>query len=155
MSFFISLIRKTTRTAEPRKVLLRLQEKLASELPARTISDTLMLATWNIREFDSNKFGERSDECIAYIAEIISHFDLVAVQEVNADLQAISKVQKCSVNGGNSWLQMLPPEERVIRSAWRIFLILVKSNSAAWPGRSLSRLKRCRAVGANALCLRI
>ena len=94
MSFFYQFDSQNNQDRRTAEGLLRLQEKLASELPARTISDTLMLATWNIREFDSNKFGERSDECIAYIAEIISHFDLVAVQEVNADLQAISKVQK-------------------------------------------------------------
>lgn len=93
MSFFYQLDSKSTKDRRTANGLLRLREKLASELPARTISDTLMLATWNIREFDSNKFGDRSPESIAYLAEVISHFDLVAVQEVNADLQALGWVQ--------------------------------------------------------------
>lgn len=72
--------------------LLALQQQLASEVPKRTISDTLLLATWNIREFDSSKFGERTKESFYYIAEIISHFDIVAVQEVRKNLEALNHV---------------------------------------------------------------
>lgn len=79
------------RTAEG---LLRLRQQLDEEVPTRTISDTLLLATWNIREFDSAKYGDRSDEPLHYIAEIISHFDLVAVQEVREDLWALDRVQE-------------------------------------------------------------
>jgi endonuclease/exonuclease/phosphatase family metal-dependent hydrolase len=50
--------------------------------------DSLLLATWNIRDFDDNKFGfgPRRPESIYYLAEIVSTFDLVAVQEVNRNL---------------------------------------------------------------------
>ncbi|HUR31981.1 MAG TPA: endonuclease/exonuclease/phosphatase family protein, partial [Saprospiraceae bacterium] len=46
------------------------------------------LATFNIREFDSNrkKNGPRSIEAMYYLAEIISAFDLIAIQEVTQDL---------------------------------------------------------------------
>ncbi|MGE0102831.1 MAG: endonuclease/exonuclease/phosphatase family protein [Blastocatellales bacterium] len=74
--------------------LLRLRQQLDLEIPARTISDTLLLATWNIREFDSAKGGPRTQESIHYIAEVLSRFDLVAVQEVNADLEALKWVQR-------------------------------------------------------------
>ena len=74
--------------------LLRLRKQLGEEVPQRTISDTLLLATWNIREFDSSKYGVRAAEPLHYIAEIISHFDLVAVQEVREDLWALDEVQK-------------------------------------------------------------
>jgi hypothetical protein len=49
---------------------------------------SLMLATFNIRDFDSNKFGfgPRKLESMYYLAEIISAFDLVAVQEISRDL---------------------------------------------------------------------
>jgi hypothetical protein len=55
---------------------------------------SLLLATWNIRDFDSNKFrhGPRLPETFFYIAEIISAFDLVAVQEVARDLGALERV---------------------------------------------------------------
>jgi hypothetical protein len=55
-------------------------------------SHFLRLATWNIREFDSNKFGRRLRESNYYIAEILSAFDLIAVQEVRDDLTALKKV---------------------------------------------------------------
>jgi len=57
---------------------------------------SLLLATWNIRDFDSNKFGfgPRLPETFYYIAEIISCFDLVALQEVNRDLNALEQVMR-------------------------------------------------------------
>jgi endonuclease/exonuclease/phosphatase family metal-dependent hydrolase len=63
---------------------------------------TLMLATWNIRDFDSNKFGygPRLQETFYYIAEIMACFDLIAVQEVNRDLSALDKVMKIL---GHEW----------------------------------------------------
>lgn len=74
--------------------LLRLRRALDTEIPPRTIADTLLLGTWNIREFDSSKYGYRSSEALHYIAEIISRFDLVAIQEVREDLSALDEVQK-------------------------------------------------------------
>ena len=77
------------RTAEG---LLKLKEALDKEIPRRTIAGTLLLATWNIREFDSAKYGERKDEPIYYIAEIIDRFDVVAIQEVRDDLTALERL---------------------------------------------------------------
>jgi exonuclease III len=73
--------------------LLALKEQLAGDdgVPAKR-EDTLLLATWNIREFDSPAYGARDLEPLYYIAEIISHFDLVAVQEVREDLDALEEV---------------------------------------------------------------
>ena len=53
--------------------------------------DAFLLATWNIRDFDPNKFrhGPRLKEAFMYMAEIVSTFDLVALQEVNRDLDAL------------------------------------------------------------------
>ena len=43
-------------------------------VPPRTVKNTLLLASWNLRDFDSNKFGygPRMDESYYYIAEVIS-----------------------------------------------------------------------------------
>jgi len=81
------------RTAER---LLALRSQLRREIPKRTLEDTLLLATWNVRNFDSNRFGHgpRLKESLFYIAEIINAFDLVAVQEVDEDLSALKKVMK-------------------------------------------------------------
>lgn len=73
--------------------LLSLRRRLRKEIPPRTVEETLLLATWNIREFGRNKmFGPRLDESIQYIAEIINHFDLVAVQEVKENLADLKKL---------------------------------------------------------------
>ena len=58
------------------------------------------IATWNIRELDSNSYGKRSQEAKAYIAEILSFFDLIAVQEVRRDLRALQDVMRLL---GPSW----------------------------------------------------
>jgi endonuclease/exonuclease/phosphatase family metal-dependent hydrolase len=68
--------------------LLNLRGKLSDDVPAKTVTETLLLATWNIREFGDN----RTDESLHYIAEIISRFDLVAIQEVGSSLAGIEKL---------------------------------------------------------------
>ena len=77
------------------KRLLKMRKTLAP-LRARKSDDTLLLATWNIRDFDSNKFGwgPRLEESFYYLAEIISCFDLVALQEVTVDLRPLEKLMK-------------------------------------------------------------
>ncbi|OYY90437.1 MAG: endonuclease [Sphingomonas sp. 28-66-16] len=73
--------------------LLKIRDRL-EPLRKRKCDSSLLLATWNIRDFDSNKFGfgPRRTESFYYIAEIISAFDLVAIQEVNRDLSALRRV---------------------------------------------------------------
>ncbi len=75
--------------------LLAMRNSLKS-LRNRKSEGSLLLATWNVRDFDSNRFGQgpRLSETFYYIAEIISCFDLVAVQEVNRDLSALQNVMQ-------------------------------------------------------------
>jgi endonuclease/exonuclease/phosphatase family metal-dependent hydrolase len=61
-------------------------------IPERDLRSNLLIATWNIREFDSGKGGRRTDEAIYYLAEVIDQFDLVAVQEVREDLDALRRL---------------------------------------------------------------
>lgn len=66
--------------------LLRLRKRLDKYIPPKDADHSLLLATWNIRDFDKpwrRGFGPRLPESLFYIAEIISRFDMVAVQEVN------------------------------------------------------------------------
>lgn len=75
--------------------LLDLRAQLASPpprgVPRRTKDASLIIGTWNIRDFDNNKFrhGPRRRESLHYIAEILSAFDVCALQEVNEDLQPL------------------------------------------------------------------
>ena len=66
--------------------LRRHRAQLDVEIPVRSMDKTMRLATWNIREFDSPAYGERIEDCYYFIAEIISRFDLVAIQEVRRNL---------------------------------------------------------------------
>ncbi|CAI8758372.1 Endonuclease/exonuclease/phosphatase family protein [Pseudomonas sp. IT-P12] len=75
------------------KGLKGLRAALKEQIPARTATDTLLLATWNIREFDSGKYGYRDDESYYYIAEILSRFDLIAVQEIRAGLYPLQHLK--------------------------------------------------------------
>jgi endonuclease/exonuclease/phosphatase family metal-dependent hydrolase len=59
--------------------------------PPRSLG-SLLIGTWNLREFDSAKWGVRVPESYAYIAEIVDRFDLVAIQEVRADLLALEQL---------------------------------------------------------------
>ena len=83
--------RQRVRTVEG---LRRLRPALSEAIPSRTATDTLLLATWNIREFDSGKYGFRSDESYYYIAEILSRFDLIAIQELRDGLYPIQRLQR-------------------------------------------------------------
>ena len=96
MPFYRNLGDEENRDFAPRTIdrLVALREQIRKEIPPRTLRDTLLLATWNIRDFDSNKFGQgpRLPEAHYYIAEVIAAFDLVAVQEVNDDLRPLERV---------------------------------------------------------------
>lgn len=72
----------------------RLREALSNGvLPDRKVNDRLLLATWNLRDFGGSRFGygDRMDEAYVYIAEVISHFDIVAIQELT-NRAALSKL---------------------------------------------------------------
>lgn len=72
--------------------LLQLRQQLDAEVPPKAAEETILLATWNIREFDSPAYGDRIPEAFYYIAEIIARFDLVAIQEVRQDLRALNRL---------------------------------------------------------------
>ena len=68
--------------------LLALRNQLDIQIPKKTATETLLLATWNIREFSDN----RRAESLYFIAEIISRFDLIAVQEISKNLDGFEKL---------------------------------------------------------------
>lgn len=94
-------LRTKQRTAQKIKALrIELKKHIeTSSLPqgVEQPSDSskfVRIATWNIREFDSSSYGYRSLEAKAYIAEIISHFDLIALQEIRRNLNALEEIKK-------------------------------------------------------------
>lgn len=66
--------------------LIALREQLSHDIPPKDAEDHLLLATWNVRDLAKTNrrgYGERLEESHVYIAEVLSRFDFVAVQEVN------------------------------------------------------------------------
>lgn len=86
--------KRRKRILDVRDGLLRLREVLRLKIPIRKSSETVLLATWNIRNFDDNRFGHgpRLPESFFYIAEILSAFDIVAVQEIGDDLGPLERL---------------------------------------------------------------
>jgi endonuclease/exonuclease/phosphatase family metal-dependent hydrolase len=64
------------------------------KFPTKKTSESLILGTWNIRNFDDDRFnyGPRMTESLYYIAEIISRFDIMAVQEICRDLKPLDNL---------------------------------------------------------------
>jgi len=62
--------------------LTALRKQLTRDIPTKSLLGNLLVASWNILELGGSKYGERTQEAIAYIATIISRFDIVAIQEI-------------------------------------------------------------------------
>jgi endonuclease/exonuclease/phosphatase family metal-dependent hydrolase len=98
MSNNYSMLRNLRKIEDRRRCaqrLLAIRDSLG-DLRQRKREGALLLATWNIRDFGAAKFGNgpRLPETLYYIAEIISCFDLVAVQEVNRNLAEFERVME-------------------------------------------------------------
>jgi len=78
--------------------IIRLKSALTGHLPPRKNDRNLLIASWNIKEFGHTK--QRLPEAYFYIAEIISHFDLVVIQEVKSTLKDLSILMRLL---GSDW----------------------------------------------------
>ncbi len=67
--------------------LQRLSKQLDEAIPDKDADQNLLLASWNIRDFGKagmrRGFGKREPETLFYIAEVLSRFDFIAIQEIN------------------------------------------------------------------------
>ncbi len=89
MSFISSIryIKPDAHRAFVAERLKALKEQLDGEIHDQSDDNSLRLATWNIMHFSDGGAYDRTSESLLYISEIIDHFDLVAIQEVNHDLR--------------------------------------------------------------------
>ena len=88
-----------------------LSAALDSEIPCKH-ADNLLIATWNIRSFasltrkwaaDANDSPKRDLRGLLAIIEILSRFDVIALQEVKGNLRAIRETMKCLEARGQDW----------------------------------------------------
>ncbi|SOE21504.1 Endonuclease/Exonuclease/phosphatase family protein [Spirosomataceae bacterium TFI 002] len=75
------------------KGIQRLREALLAQFSAKH-TKSVKIATWNLREFGAGKYAGRDFECLYYIAEIISHFDIIALQEIRSDMREFNALRK-------------------------------------------------------------
>ncbi len=83
---------------EVRAELAALRDVLDDEIPAKTVDRNLLIGTWNIRCFggltmkwraESGDSPTRDLHALKCIGEIVSRFDVVAIQEAKKDLRAL------------------------------------------------------------------
>ena len=76
---------------------------LSTEVPAKSLDQNLLIATWNIRAFGdlTDSWGEgaegktkRDRRALASITEIVSRFDVVAIQEVRGNIRALRHMMR-------------------------------------------------------------
>ncbi len=72
--------------------LLTLRHDLNEVIQKDRKSNSLIIGSWNIRAFDGGV--PRMDESYHYIAEIIDHFDICAIQEVKSSLGPLKRLVK-------------------------------------------------------------
>jgi hypothetical protein len=85
-------------SAEIAQGLLALKKRIdAADIPASKLDESINVATWNIREFGK---VPRTEAAIHLIAEILGHFDLIALVELRDDLADLGKVLPIL---GSSW----------------------------------------------------
>lgn len=81
----------------------RLQAALDEELPAKALDRNLLVATWNLREFggltekwraESSDSPKRDLHSLLAITEIVSRFDVIALQEVQGSIKALRHMMK-------------------------------------------------------------
>jgi len=65
--------------------LLELREGLGKDISPKKTDNNLLIASWNIKEFGHTT--QRLDETYFYIAEVLSCFDLIVIQEVKSTLE--------------------------------------------------------------------
>ncbi|NMM43735.1 endonuclease/exonuclease/phosphatase family protein [Rhodospirillaceae bacterium KN72] len=77
-------------TSRVAKSILRFKEYAAVKgLPRKTLEHSLLMASWNIKHLGG---VGRTQEALWYIAEILSSFDIIAVQEVKRKLDDLEAV---------------------------------------------------------------
>lgn len=96
MAYYPSLREYKTKGERVRIIenIQRLKAALDEQVPAKNLESNLLIATWNIREFGKNTKAMRMKEVFFYMAEIISSYDLVAVQEIGEDLDDLKTLMR-------------------------------------------------------------
>ena len=89
------------------------QDLLAASVPRKRLEDNLLIATWNIKQFGGldqtwetkpTNSPKRNLRALRFIAEIVSQFDVIALQEVRGTLKSLRHLMKAL---GPDWAFLL------------------------------------------------
>ena len=89
-----------------------LSASLDEQVPPKMTDRNLLIATWNIKSFASvtkkwtagdGDSPKRDFRAVHYITEIISRFDIIAIQEVKGDLRALRYMLKLLNRDAPNW----------------------------------------------------
>lgn len=103
---------------EVQERLQRLSIDLDQQIPVKKLERNLLIATWNLRSFgnltrkwasEASDSPRRDLASILYIKEIISRFDVIALQEVKSNIRALRDTMKAL---GRSWSMILTDVNR-------------------------------------------
>ena len=98
---------------EVQKNLEKVRLDLDKVIPSKKLDKNLLIASWNIRAFgnltrkwdsDEEDSPKRDLHSILCIAEIIKRFDVIAIQEVKANIRALRDTMKVL---GENWSMIL------------------------------------------------
>lgn len=64
---------------------------LNKHIPAKVIDRNIILGTWNIRELSP---GIRGDESYGLIAEVVSRYDIIAIQELKTSIEPLERIKE-------------------------------------------------------------
>ena len=70
--------------------LVALRQQLRTEIKDKRRPNSLIIGSWNLQAFDGGR--PRLSESYHYIAEIIDHFDICALQEIKPDLGPLKRL---------------------------------------------------------------
>ncbi len=95
MPYYPNLREIKSKTERKRVIdnIIALKKNISEQVPRKTLERNLIVGTWNIREFGKNNKAVRLFETHFYIAEIISAFDLIALQEIGEDLTELNMLK--------------------------------------------------------------
>lgn len=100
------------------KDIVDLQAALDKDLPPKIPDRNLLIATWNLKAFGSlteswktkkTDTPKRNWHALKYIAEIVSRFDVIAIQEVRENLRALRHLLKML---GENWSFIITDETK-------------------------------------------
>lgn len=107
--------------------LVELRKLLDETVPRKVLDQNVLVATWNIRAFsdltekwaaDEADTPKRDLHSLRIITEIVSRFDVIALQEVRGTLKALRHMLKLLNNHDDHWGLILTDETKGSAGTW-------------------------------------